>query len=190
MRRKILGGAARRIETPAEEQARLQKLKAHREPLPPDQQSAIPAEQQVYLPEVGWSTGHLLTADPFIRRPHPADGSRGVAATSKNLLARIANKLGIHGQQFSNFRIDVTVADAIVFPYNPMRAYVIIVNTGPATMFAAFGRAANAATGVPIVANGNYEPILGFVNSLHVNSTVAGSAIVVEGFYTFGGSGR
>lgn len=189
MRRKILGGAARRIETPAEEHARLEKLKANREPLPPDQQSAIPAEQQVYLPEVGWSTGHLLTEDPFVRRrPHPMDDKKGAAATSKNLLALILGKLGLHGQQFMNFRVDVTVADAIVFPYNPMRAYVIIVNTGPATMFAAFGRAANAATGVPIVANGNYEPILGFVNSLHVNSTVAGSAIVVEGFYTFGGA--
>ena len=188
MRRKILGGAARRIETPAEEHARMEKLMGLREPLPPDQQSAIPADQQVYLPEVGWSTGHVLTEDPLARRrPHPMDKKKGLAVTSKNLLARILGKLGLHGQQFSNFRIDVTVRDAIVFPYNPLRAYVIVVNTGPATMFAAFGRAANAATGIPIVAGGNYEPILGFVNSLHVNSTVVGSAVIVEGFYTFGG---
>lgn len=187
MTRKILGGAARRLETPAQEHTRRARLIASGEPLPPDQQSAIPGEQQAYLPEVGWSTGHLLTEDPLARVAHPMDGRQGVAATSKNLLARILGKLGLHGQQFSNFRADVAVRDAVVFPYNPLRAYVIIVNTGPATMFAAFGRAANAATGVPIVAGGNYEPILGFVNSLHVSSTVAGSAVIVEGFYTFAG---
>ncbi len=189
MRRKILGGAARRIETPAQEHARRKKLMASGQPLPPDQQSAIPEEQQVYLPEVGWSTGHLLTEDPrTVRRPHPMDGKQGAVATTKSLLARILGKIGLHSQQFSNFRIDVTVADEIVFPYNPLRAYVIIVNTGPATIFAAFGRAANSATGVPIVVGGNYEPILGFVNSLHVNSTVDGSAVIVEGFYIFPGA--
>ena len=189
MPRKILGGAARRLETPAQQRGRKQRLMASGEPLPPDQQSAIPAEQQTYLPEVGWSTGHLLTEDPLARRrPHPMDDQQGAAATSKNLLARILGKLGLHGQQFSNFRADVAVRDSVVFPYNPLRAYVIVVNTGPATIFAAFGRAANAATGVPIVAGGNYEPILGFVNSLHVSSTVAGSAVIVEGFYTFAGA--
>jgi len=189
MARKILGGGPRRTETPAQQHARRIRLVASGEPLPPDQQSAIPEEQQVYLPEVGWSTGHLLTEDPLARRrPHPMDGAQGFAATSKNLLAMILGKLGLHGQQFSNFRVSVAIRDQVVFPYNPLRAYVIVVNTGPATMFAAFGRAANAATGVPIVVGGNYEPILGFVNSLHVSSTVAGSAVIVEGFYTFAGA--
>ena len=97
----------------------------------------------------------------------------------------------MRGQTFANFRADVGITSNLILPYNPMRNYLIIVNTGANTIFAAFARSADSATGVPIVSGGNYEPILGTVSSMHLVSAVAGQqAVIVEGFYTWAGQAK
>lgn len=154
------------------------------EPLPQKEQSALPPDYNEQLDTPGFSLGHVLETE--IGRPaHPFDERRDAGAKRAAILNAILSKIGMRGQVFSNFRVDVGVTDELVLPYNPMRNYLIIVNTGTATIFAAFERNADTATGVPIVAGGNYEPILGTVSSVHLVAGTPQEAVIVEGFYTW-----
>lgn len=177
-------------ETPHQRQRRLTGARDARDVVPMELQTGLPDDITAQLKEPGFSIGHVTTEDPRIR--HPLDGRTNAGAKLRagmaGMLDLILTKVGQRGQIFTNFRAAVGVADQLVLPYNPARNYLIVVNTGAQTIFAAFERAANAATAVPIVAGGNYEPILGTVSSLHLVSTVAlQSAVIVEGFYTWAG---
>jgi len=157
-------------------------------PLPQAEQSALPPDVNAQLKQPGFTLGHVLETS-VARAAHPLDGDRGSAAARRAMVQRILSKIGMRGQTFANFRADVEIQDELILPYNPMRNYVIIVNTGANTIFVAFERAADSATGVPIVSGGSYEPILGTVSSVHLISAVAGQqAVIVEGFYTWAGA--
>lgn len=157
-------------------------------PLPQHEQSALPTDYNIQLDTPGFTLGHVLETRTG-RPAHPLDGDRSAAARRRAVLNNILSKIGMRGQTFANFRADVTIQDELVLPYNPMRNYLIIVNTGPNTIFVAFERAADSATGVPIVSGGSYEPILGTVSSVHLISAITNQqAVVVEGFYTWAGA--
>jgi len=157
-------------------------------PLPQAEQSALPGDYNAQLKEPGFTLGHVLETRVG-RDRHPMDADRTRAGARRALFLRILSKIGMRGQTFANFRADVGITDELILPYNPMRNYVIVVNTGANTIFVAFERAADSGTGVPIVSGGSFEPILGTVSSVHLISAVAGQqAVIVEGFYTWAGA--
>lgn len=153
------------------------------DPWPLFEQTALPSEHTVHLLEPGTTIGHD-------RGEHPADDQNGIGAKARSLMARIFAKIGLHSQVLTNFRADVGLADQTLVPYNPMRSYLFVLNTGAASVFLAFDRVADANTGILIPAGGFYEPILGTVSSVHVIGNAAAQEVrVVEGFYTWPGVG-
>lgn len=90
-----------------------------------------------------------------------------------------------HGQLMNNYLAIVGTANVLLFPYNPERAYLLIVNSGANTVFLGFSRDADVNTGLPIAGSGGfYEPILGCVSAVSAISTAGpNNLIVVEGFY-------
>lgn len=157
-------------------------------PLPQAEQSALPLDLNAQLKEPGFTLGHVLATETG-RAAHPLDADRSARARRLAWQQALLAKIGMRGQVFANFRADVDIQDELVLPYNAARNYLIVVNTGPNTIFAAFERAADSATAVPIVSGGSYEPILGTVSSLHLISAItAQQAVIVEGFYTWAGA--
>jgi len=159
-------------------------------PLPQSEQSALPSDYNIQLDTPGFTLGHVLETRAG-RAAHPLDHDRSAKARRVAWQTALLAKIGMRGQTFTNFRADVTTIDELILPYNPMRNYLLIVNTGVNTIFVAFERAADSATGVPIVSGGSYEPILGTVSSVHlISAIVAQQAVMVEGFYTWAGQRR
>lgn len=150
--------------------------------VPLDRQSDLP-EDQTYQPDTpGMSIGHVLDSSRLRARPaHPADNKTDPVSRFFAMLKRIYGK---HPQTFTNFATVVPAVSTQIVPYNPQRAYLIIVNTGTVTMFVGFDRDADAFNGVPIVAGGNYEPILGTISSVSLlSSSGSQRAVLIEGFY-------
>ena len=160
------------------------------EPLPNEYQTGFPADYFAHLPDAGNVPAPelIIRAGRFLesRKVHPQDGKPRNEV--RDVLRRILSRLGMHNQILTNFRAVIGVADIIVLPFNPTRAYVFMTNTGAFEIRVAFDRGADGVSGVPIPAGGFFEPILGTVSSVHAISTVAAqSLVIVEGFYHWGG---
>ena len=151
------------------------------DPVPTALQTALPSDLTVVdMTKRGFTLGD-------VRDAHPYDERRDIGAGTRGILERILGRIGIHSQVLTNFRADVGVIEETIIPYNPMRAYLFMVNTGAAEVRIAFDRAADTNTGVPIASGGFFEPILGTVSSMHAVAAVANQELViVEGFYTWG----
>lgn len=153
------------------------------EPVPQALQTALPSDLTVVDTS---KFGYTLAS---VRESHPFDGKTGPGTAAKSLLARILDRIGLHSQVLTNFRAQVTNASELVIPYNPMRCYLLVVNTGTAEVRISYNRAADVQTGLPLSAGGGFhEPILGTVSSMHAVSTVAAvqTLIIVEGYYSWG----
>ena len=168
------------------------RRRAPGEPLPPEMQTGFPADYFAHLPDAGNIPAAQVVLDVgrFIgaRKPQKFDGDDSNPVLSS--LHRIMARLGTHGQILTNFRAIVGVADVVVLPFNPMRAYLFMVNTGALEIRVSFDRGADAVSGIPIPSGGFFEPILGTVSSVHAVSTAAAQSLVIsEGFYHWGASG-
>jgi hypothetical protein len=69
----------------------------------------------------------------------------------------------------------------VVSPANPGRRYFFVMNAGANPMTVSFGKPASAISGVPIPANGFYEPLVPPAGSVNCFSTIGSEVVVVEG---------
>lgn len=93
--------------------------------------------------------------------------------------------IGYHGQRMMNYRHLAQTETQRIFPTNPYRCYLLIVNRGTQEVRIGVGRSASLTDGLPLdAAGGFWEPILGTVDSVHSITTVADQElIIIEGFY-------
>lgn len=162
------------------------------DPLPYYLHSALPSDFQVYLEDAGNvpDAVAVVEAANFFAKRERQFGDNMKKGGVLEMVTRIFMRLGIHGQKLTNFRAAVGVADVVILPFNPTRAYLFMVNTGPLQINIAFDRGSDLVSGIPIPAGGFFEPILGTVSSVHAISTAVGQSLVIaEGFYHWGGGG-
>ncbi len=84
--------------------------------------------------------------------------------------------------RFVNLAATVGTVAVQLLAANQKRTYLIIVNTSATTIFITFDRPASISTGVPIVSNGNYEPLTPPVSSVWAIALLNNlPTVVVEG---------
>lgn len=76
--------------------------------------------------------------------------------------------------------VSVTSTSTQVLPFNNLRSYLLIVNTGGAPIYANFG-APGSGSGIPIPAGGNYEPLQVPGNAIYLISPSGSLATVLQG---------
>lgn len=128
-------------------------------------------------PELG---AERLGLPPISARIMPGDQS---VTGQDNRAPR--NPIGYHGQRMMNYRHLAQTTTQRIFPANPYRCYLLIVNKGTQEVRIGIGRSASLTDGLPLdAAGGFWEPILGTVDSVHSITTVADQElIIVEGMY-------
>ncbi len=88
----------------------------------------------------------------------------------------------IRQARFVNLAVTVGLVATQLLASNQRRTYLIIQNTSASTIFVTFDRPASLATGVQILAGGNYEPITPPVSSVWAIALSADlSTVCIEG---------
>lgn len=84
--------------------------------------------------------------------------------------------------RFVNLAATVGTTSVQLLAANQKRTYLIIINTLATTIFVTFDRPASISTGVPILGQGNYEPLTPPVSSVWAISTGTNiPVVIVEG---------
>jgi hypothetical protein len=82
----------------------------------------------------------------------------------------------------SQTEASVTSTSAQVLAANPYRTYLLIVNKGTVTGYIKFNSASSSTEGIPIPANGVYEPLVAPTNAIFLkSSSTTGTMTVISG---------
>lgn len=88
----------------------------------------------------------------------------------------------IRQARFVNLAATVGTTAVQILAANARRTYLLIQNTSGATIFVTFDRPASLASGVQVIAAGNYEPLTPPVSSMWAIALAANlSVVVIEG---------
>lgn len=123
------------------------------------------------------------------------DTERELKATAREVAARPAQesaapvntkprytKVNTEAVNYTDNRYGIQPnANKVVSPASTGRRYLFILNVGANAVNISFGKPAGATTGIPLPANGFYEPLIPPAGSVNAFSVVGTDIIVVEG---------
>lgn len=70
-------------------------------------------------------------------------------------------------------------ASALALPYNGLRGYLILVNTGLVTAYVSFNASQAQGTGIPIPAGGNYEPFIAPTSAVYIGTNASTTTVTM-----------
>ncbi len=84
--------------------------------------------------------------------------------------------------RFVNLAATVGLVSTQLLASNQKRSYLLVQNTSGSTIFLTFDRPASLASGIQVIAGGNYEPLTPSVSSVWAISLVANlTCVIIEG---------